>query len=123
MNVLKDLERIDVKDLYVGEIFHPQVFTVDKNGKNDGGVKAVSLNKFEVATRNEQGDFVSIIDGTVYSEGSTEKIINGKYKGKMFFWNRESFAKVTGKKGKITQRAAIKEAKAINLERTQGLEL
>ena len=123
MKILKNLEKIDTKDLYVGEIFNPQVFSVDKQGKKDGGVKAVSLNKFDVATKNEEGDFVSISDGTVYSEGSVQKVIEGKAAGKMLFWNVESFAKVTGKKGKISKKAAIKEAESINIERTQDLTL
>ena len=117
------LLKIDTKDLFVGEIFDPQVYVLDKNGKKTGATKAKSLKKFDVATKNKEGDFVSVIDGTVYSDGSADKIVAGKTEGKMFFWNVESFAKVTGKKGKISKKAAAKEAQAINAERTQGLGL
>lgn len=120
MKLFDNLKKIDVKDLYVGEIYDPQAYILDKNGKKSGETKAVSLNKFDVATKNEEGDYVSVSDGTVYSEGSKEKIIAGKTEGKMFFWDVESYAQVTGKKGKVSRKEAIKEAQAINTERTQN---
>ena len=123
MEILQGLEKIDVKDLFVGEIYNPQIFLVDKNGKKNGETKAYSMNKFDVATKNADGDFVSVVDGSVYSDGSIEKVVSGKADNKKFFWNVESFAKVTGKKGKISKRAAAKEAKAINAERNQSLGL
>ena len=123
MKLLKDFERIDVNDLYVGEIFDPQVYMLDENGKLNGATKAFPIGKFDVATKNAEGDFVSVSDGTVYSDGSMEKIVAGKTRNKMFFWNVESYAKVTGKKGKVSKKAAAKEAQAINAERTQNVEV
>ena len=123
MKILEDLEKIDVKDLYVGEIYQPQIFIVDKNGKKNGETKAYTTNKFDVAMKNADGDFVSVSDGSVYSDGSIEKVVSGKADGKKFFWNVESYSKVTGKKGKVSKRSAAKEAKAINAERNQSLGL
>ena len=87
MQIFKDLEKIDVKDLYVGEIYNPQIFIVDKNGKKNGETKAYSMNKFDVATKNADGDYVSVVDGTIYSDGAIEKVVSGKADNKKFFWN------------------------------------
>ena len=123
MKLLESFKRLDVKDLYVGEIFAPQAFMLDENGKNNGLTKAISLERFDVATKDSEGDFVSVVDGTVYSEGSEEKIKEGKANEKNFFWNVESFEKLTGKKGKISKKAVVAEIEAINAERKQNLGL
>ena len=66
---------------------------------------------------------IHVSNGKVYSEGTEEKIIAGKADNKYFFWNVRSFSKERKITGKISKKAAAKEAEAINAEKTQSVGL
>ena len=124
MELLKILEKYNTSDLYVGEIYDPQAFFLDENGNATGETKAITTNRFDVAIRNENGDYVSIVDGTIYSDGAYEKFTDVNHLPTWLFFHVESFAKATGyKKNKISKKAAVKIAKTIREEKTAGMEL
>ena len=124
MELLKFLEKYNTSDLYVGEIFDSQAFLLDENGKPTGETKAITTNKFDVAVRNEEGDYVSIVDGTIYSDGAYEKFTDVNHLPTWLFFHVESFAKATGyKKNKISKKAAVKIAKELRVEKTDGVEV
>ena len=116
---LKLIEKYDTSELYVGEIYDPQAFILDENGKPTGETKAITTNRFDVATKNADGDFVSVADGTVYSNR-----ITADHLPKFLFSNVETFIQATGcKKKRISKKAAVRAAKEITIERTQCVEI
>ena len=124
MELLKILEKYNTSDLYVGEIYDPQAFFLDENGKPTGETKAITTNRFDVAIRNENGDYVSIVDGTVYSDGAYEKFADANNLPTWLFFHVKTFAEETGcKKKRISKKAAIKVAKELRVEKTDGVEV
>ena len=124
MRLFKNFERYNTSDLYIGEIFNPQAFVLDENHKKTGLTKSVSTQIFDVATRNAEGDYISLTDGSVYCDGSTQAIIEGKADNNLLFYNVESFAKATGyRRKRISKSTAIEKAKEISKERTKGVQL
>lgn len=124
MKIVEKLKRIDTKQVYIGEVFNPQAYALDDNGEITGDTKAISMKKFDAVRKTEDGYYISLIDGTKYSDGSFKQI--KEFYGKedlMFLWHVETFYEATGKKGKISKKALKKELEAIQDEKLNGVEV
>lgn len=125
MKLLKGLKKLDTKNLLVGEIYDPQAYSLDKKGNPTGETKAISLNRVDAAIKNADGYYESVIDGTVYCDGSLDQIkkMNAHEKELLFFLKPETYTQATGQKGKVSKKSVVKEIQAINDEKTQSLGL
>lgn len=107
--------KYNVEDLYVGTAYVATMFGTDANGELDGGYKGRSLDSKVVATKNADGDYVSL-DGVVYSSTAPANIArNAKNVAHLnVLRNVEDFAVEASKyakrklPSKISKRAALK---------------
>lgn len=128
MKFFEMLSRVKTEELYVGEIFEPQSYFADKKGNKTGLIKAATTNEFATVTKNENNDYVSVENGTIYIDGTVEKVKDEKVGDNLCLFDVKPFAEVyqdiTGKKAKATvsKRAAISIAKKLNEQRKIELE-
>ena len=114
MNLFEKLNKVSCDNLYVGTIYDPQAYFLDDNGKPNGLTKAIPTGQVVIAERLENGDYRSIVDGTVYSEGSVEKIVKEETEGFNFFYNVIPFAKVAFPLGQ--EKGSVRRGSVAKLE-------
>ena len=103
--------------LFVGEVFEPHAFRQDEKGVNTGEVKASSVLKRDICIQIENGDYVSVVDGTRYSAGSYEQIVSNNITAPYFFWKVRSYVEVTGfESPKISRKQVLKLYEKLNTQ-------
>ena len=104
MGLFDRLIKYNACQLFVGEVYEPHAFKQDENGYNTGEVKASSVLKKDICVQNQDGDYVSVVDGTIYSAGTNDQIISGNIRYPYFFWKVKPYREVSGKKSFTTSK-------------------